>query len=184
MRASANGYLILMQKHMQHVLVAYCADMWLEGSTCQHSMPATELQRAVCSVEVHVTEPMLTSQREDAVVYKGEGEKFARRLSKVIHGGQVVLSEIAWASIQDQIPGQSQVHTASASSNKQCTFVCKLHFVHLCMSCACCVSYVCCLCAVVCAVCLCVSCACLLWITANGAGTPRTSFSGCKIYKT
>ena len=63
----------------------------------------------MCSVEVHVTEPMLTSQREDAVVYRGDGEKFARRLSKVIHGGQVVLSEIAWASIQDQIPGQSQV---------------------------------------------------------------------------
>lgn len=56
-----------------------------------------------------MTEPMLTSQREDAVVYRGDGEKFARRLSKVIHGGQVVLSEIAWASIQDQIPGQSQV---------------------------------------------------------------------------
>ena len=55
---------------------------------------------------------MLTSQREDAVVYRGDGEKFARRLSKVIHGGQVVLSEIAWASIQDQIPGQSQVITA------------------------------------------------------------------------
>lgn len=55
---------------------------------------------------------MLTSQREDAVVYQGDGEKFTRRLSKVIHGGQVVLSEIAWASIQDQIPGQSQVDLA------------------------------------------------------------------------
>ena len=51
----------------------------------------------------------MLSQRDDAVVYQGEGEKFARRLSKVIHGGQVVLSETAWASIQDQIPGQSQV---------------------------------------------------------------------------
>ena len=61
-----------------------------------------------CRVEVHAAGPML-SQRDDAVVYQGEGEKFARRLSKVIHGGQVVLSETAWASIQDQIPGQSQV---------------------------------------------------------------------------
>ena len=61
-----------------------------------------------CRVEVHTAGPML-SQRDDAVVYQGEGEKFARRLSKVIHGGQVVLSETAWASIQDQIPGQSQV---------------------------------------------------------------------------
>ena len=63
---------------------------------------------ATCRKEVHTAGPM-TSQRDDAVVYQGEGEKFARRLSKVIHGGQVVLSETAWASIQDQIPGQSQV---------------------------------------------------------------------------
>ena len=60
-----------------------------------------------CRVEVHAAGP-IRSQRDDAVVYQGEGEKFARRLSKVIHGGQVVLSETAWASIQDQIPGQSQ----------------------------------------------------------------------------
>lgn len=29
--------------------------------------------------------------------------------SEVTHGGQVVLSESAWASVQDQLPGQAQV---------------------------------------------------------------------------
>ncbi|DBA77690.1 TPA: hypothetical protein ACH3X2_008392 [Trebouxia sp. C0005] len=65
--------------------------------------------------EVHAAGPML-SQRDDAVVYQGEGERFARRLSKVIHGGQVVLSETAWASIQDQIPGQSQIISLGSHS--------------------------------------------------------------------
>lgn len=75
----------------------------------QQAAISVPLSLCLCSIEVHVTEPLLMSQRDDAVVYRGEGEKFARRLSKVIHGGQVVLSETAWASIQDQIPGQSQV---------------------------------------------------------------------------
>lgn len=78
-----------------------------------------------CRVEVHAAGP-IRSQRDDAVVYSGEGERFARRLSKVIHGGQVVLSETAWASIQDQIPGQSQASPALPAGLRRCKSLFKL----------------------------------------------------------
>ncbi|KAK9829405.1 hypothetical protein WJX72_005653 [[Myrmecia] bisecta] len=47
------------------------------------------------------------AKRED-LDYTGPGEQLVKHLCNAIHGGQVVLSEPAWTSIQDQIPGQSQ----------------------------------------------------------------------------
>ena len=50
-------------------------------------------------------------QREQDVHYTGVGVDFTQRLAEAAHGGQVVLSESAWASVQDQLPGSSQVNT-------------------------------------------------------------------------
>lgn len=41
--------------------------------------------------------------------YEGKALTFVRRLSQAAHGGQVVLSGPSWASVQDQLPGLSQV---------------------------------------------------------------------------
>lgn len=48
-------------------------------------------------------------QRESDVHFFGSGVDFTHALAKAAHGGQVVLSESAWASSQDQLPGSSQV---------------------------------------------------------------------------
>ncbi|CAD7695706.1 unnamed protein product, partial [Ostreobium quekettii] len=42
------------------------------------------------------------------VIYQGPGEDFTRRLCKIINGGQTVLSDQAWAVVQDKIPAKSQ----------------------------------------------------------------------------
>lgn len=39
----------------------------------------------------------------------GGGEVFTERLADAVCGGQVVLSETTWSTIQDHIPGQPQV---------------------------------------------------------------------------
>ena len=43
------------------------------------------------------------------VDYSGRGERLARVVADIIQGGQVVLTEAAWAHVQDQLPGQAQV---------------------------------------------------------------------------
>ena len=48
--------------------------------------------------------------RECDVHYFGTGVELVQALGRAAHGGQVVLSESAWASIQDQLPGSSQVN--------------------------------------------------------------------------
>lgn len=48
-------------------------------------------------------------QREHDIHYFGVGVELAQALGRAAHGGQVLLSESAWASIQDQLPGSSQV---------------------------------------------------------------------------
>ena len=48
-------------------------------------------------------------QREYDTRYSGNGVAFVQLLARATHGGQVVLSEPAWASVQDQLPGSSQV---------------------------------------------------------------------------
>ena len=52
------------------------------------------------------------ARHTDLYDYSGAGEQFVKHLCNVIHGGQVVLSETAWQSMQDQIPGQCQVSQA------------------------------------------------------------------------
>jgi hypothetical protein len=42
------------------------------------------------------------------VEFAGAGPRFAERLAQAVFGGQVVLSEPAWAAIQDQLPGNAQ----------------------------------------------------------------------------
>jgi class 3 adenylate cyclase len=44
-----------------------------------------------------------------AVDYVGPAERTVSALCNVAHGGQVVLSEAAWAAVQDRLPGQPQV---------------------------------------------------------------------------
>ena len=41
--------------------------------------------------------------------YSGEGVKMIDSLANIAYGGQVVLSETAWASVQDRLPGSTQV---------------------------------------------------------------------------
>ena len=41
--------------------------------------------------------------------YTGPGLAFVQALCGTAHGGQVVLSEPAWSTAQDQIPGLAQV---------------------------------------------------------------------------
>ena len=43
-----------------------------------------------------------------AVEFGGAGPRFTERLAEAVFGGQVVLSEPAWAAIQDQLPGNAQ----------------------------------------------------------------------------
>ena len=43
------------------------------------------------------------------VEYSGPGEAFVRTVANLAYGGQVVLTERAWVSVQDKIPGQAQV---------------------------------------------------------------------------
>ena len=47
-----------------------------------------------------------------AVDFIGAGPRFAERLAEAVYGGQVVLSEPAWAAIQDQLPGNAQVRSS------------------------------------------------------------------------
>lgn len=42
------------------------------------------------------------------VEYGGGGEAFVRHVATAIYGGQVVLTESAWTTVQDHIPGQAQ----------------------------------------------------------------------------
>jgi len=41
--------------------------------------------------------------------YEGGGERFVRHLCEVVNGGQTVLSDTAWAVVQEKIPSQCQV---------------------------------------------------------------------------
>ena len=48
------------------------------------------------------------------VEYSGRGESFVRTIANLAYGGQVVLTEPAWVSVQDHIPGQAQVRGSLA----------------------------------------------------------------------
>jgi len=48
------------------------------------------------------------------VEYGGGGEAFVRHVATAIYGGQVVLTESAWTTVQDHIPGQAQVISLGA----------------------------------------------------------------------
>ena len=43
------------------------------------------------------------------VEYSGPGETFVRHIANATYGGQVALTEPAWTTVQDHIPGQAQV---------------------------------------------------------------------------
>lgn len=45
--------------------------------------------------------------------YGGSGQAFIKKLSKLVNGGQVVLSEPAWSAIQSRLPGQTQVNNSA-----------------------------------------------------------------------
>lgn len=49
------------------------------------------------------------SSQQRQVDYDGGGQAFARSVAALACGGQVVLTEPAWVSVQDHLPGQSQV---------------------------------------------------------------------------
>ena len=42
------------------------------------------------------------------VEYSGPGEAFVRHIANATYGGQVALTEPAWTTVQDHIPGQAQ----------------------------------------------------------------------------
>ena len=59
------------------------------------------------------------------VEFGGPGEAFVRTVANLAYGGQVVLTERAWVSVQDHIPGQAQVtmdpcHQASIARLDTC----------------------------------------------------------------
>jgi hypothetical protein len=45
------------------------------------------------------------------VEYSGPGETFVRHIANATYGGQVALTEPAWTTVQDHIPGQAQART-------------------------------------------------------------------------
>lgn len=61
----------------------------------------------VCRAEDVVPAGRETQHRP--VEYGGPGEAFVRTVANLAYGGQVVLTERAWVSVQDHIPGQAQV---------------------------------------------------------------------------
>lgn len=56
-------------------------------------------------------------QRGYDLHYFGGGVEFAQALGRSAHGGQVVLSESSWASIQDQLPGSCQVVCTTSTTS-------------------------------------------------------------------
>lgn len=50
------------------------------------------------------------------VEYSGPGETFVRHIANATYGGQVVLTEPAWTTVQDHIPGQAQVPSPCSQS--------------------------------------------------------------------
>lgn len=63
------------------------------------------------------------------VDYSGRGERLARVVADIIQGGQVVLTEAAWAHVQDQLPGQAQVRSADHEPRKHHSLTSKVHAV-------------------------------------------------------
>ncbi len=55
------------------------------------------------------------------VEFAGAGPRFAERLAQAVFGGQVVLSEPAWAAIQDQLPGNAQARPAAPTEPAGCS---------------------------------------------------------------
>ncbi len=49
------------------------------------------------------------------LVYTGAGPSLTRRLSRVAHGGQVVVTSVVWRSIQDHVPPQVEVRKGGGS---------------------------------------------------------------------
>lgn len=54
--------------------------------------------------------------------YLGPGEEITKVLSDVAHGGQVILSENAWAAVQDQLPGGPHVISLGTHIIKESCF--------------------------------------------------------------
>ena len=53
------------------------------------------------------------------VDYVGGGVDFTRSLGQLAYGGQVVLTETAWVSVQDHLPGQAQVSPKPSSAGER-----------------------------------------------------------------
>lgn len=96
---------------------------------------ATAAQSGLCHASAHTTDQVLPAQKyitsKQLTVfvagrvlqprgvskpvkwvgraYEGDAVSFAQKLVQAAHGGQVVLSGTAWASVQDGLPGLSQV---------------------------------------------------------------------------
>ncbi|GMH40090.1 hypothetical protein BSKO_07994 [Bryopsis sp. KO-2023] len=73
------------------------------------------------AIAVHLTKSYTLIPQADGLPdqgqwmhYEGVGENFVKKLSLVVNGGQVVLSEPAWGAIQYRLPG----HTQSISLGK------------------------------------------------------------------
>ena len=64
-------------------------------------------QHVVCSV--HRDSQGVRPMSMQRGTYAGPGLAFVQALCGTAHGGQVVLSEPAWSTAQDQIPGLAQV---------------------------------------------------------------------------
>lgn len=59
----------------------------------------------------------------EGLIYVGNAVAFTQRLGQAAHGGQVVLSGSAWASVQDSLPGLSQA-CAPAINMHVTAFIC------------------------------------------------------------
>ena len=61
--------------------------------------------------------------------YSGAGIDLAMDLVEAAQGGQVMLSETAWASVQDRLPGSTQVSISAAIQFR--LGMCKSQFTQL-----------------------------------------------------
>ena len=64
---------------------------------------------ASCANRVTQSKAEGKAMKWEGVGYEGNAVSFTERLVGAAHGGQVVLSGSAWASVQDGLPGLSQV---------------------------------------------------------------------------
>ena len=71
-------------------------------------------------------------QRDSEMSYSGAGIDLAMDLVEAAQGGQVMLSETAWASVQDRLPGSTQVSIPASILSK--SGMCNIQFTQLSVS--------------------------------------------------